>query len=313
MSSMPSTASILRTPGTPSPANPGRSSSRRPLRLMHLAAWACPLASALLLPACASTRPANPQQTAAAQAMGELRPPQGDLTFQEVYPALSVAGTNQPPAPARFRVIAGQHTGKVLTVRHERIPPATPEQEGERWDVSRFVSASDVSAGAPADAASAPAAPGALIERRQHVLLAGPTLMLHQIENHDRSVRIEFKPDALSMPASLAPAAAAPSTHAIRIVDLKNPRKLRERGTGDSQLVYENDQTITVPAGTFETRITRETYTSTLQHAVATRVIVRWYAPAPVGLVRERWTEEVKALGLIVERSEHEMELIEAP
>lgn len=304
-------------PSTPSTAQPRRSSLPRPSRLIHLATRAGPLACALILGGCASSPRATPEQTAAAQAMGELRPPQGDLSFQEVYPALAAASDS--PAPARFRVIAGQHAGKVLTVLNERIQPAAPAatpQDGERWDVSRWVSSADESAATSATgslSADSPAAPGTLIERRQHVLLPGPTLMLRGIENHDRSVRVDFKPDALSMPASLAPAAAAPSTHAIRIVDLKNPRKLRERGTGDSQLVYENDQTITVPAGTFETRLTRETYTSTLQHAVATRVIVRWYAPAPVGLVRERWTEEVKALGLIVERSEHEMERIEAP
>lgn len=139
-------------------------------------------------------------------------------------------------------------------------------------------------------------------ERFQAIDPADGSLVLASMKNHERGVIVETSPAALTAPARIDPAATITREMTMKLPRLDQPTRLREKGTARSELTYAGDQLIATPGGAFEARLLREVFVSDLTNAIAKRTIERWFAEG-VGLVAERWEEEVRVFGVVIERS----------
>lgn len=139
-------------------------------------------------------------------------------------------------------------------------------------------------------------------ERLQLIDPSSGGLILRSMKNFERNVNVQFSPGALTVPASLAPDQSVVSEMSLRLPYLDRPGKLREKGTGRAEITYAADQRVRIGERSVDTRLLREIFTTTLTSAVATRTIERCFAPGK-GLVAERWEEEVRVFGVVVERS----------
>lgn len=239
---------------------------------------------------------AVPAEDAASDLLGRgaERPASADgFPVEQVFPYFFEEATGEQGSHAmvsRFDVVEGPRAGKVLEVRQQHIPGT------RRWSVVRMV-----------DGETAP------LERRVQEVRDGPAVYLVEFWNDERGVRVVFEPDPLTMPAVLAAGQMVSEEQKMTLPTIKDPKKIRERGTGRMELTYVGNQMVTTPVGTFECAKTREVYTSKLKNATAVRTMDRWYA-AEIGLVAERWEETVTILGgVVVERTVHAMRLRERP
>lgn len=228
--------------------------------------------------------------------LGPLRPPRGTLARADLLPWTSphFKGTTrfesiaEGDAPTtRFEIVEGPDTGALL------IETRRPGPTERSWLVSRRV-----------DGEAGPR------EERLLVLNSddGPLLMPEML-NFARGVRVEMDPPTIVLPARIDPAQPITRELRMRLPLLANPRRLRDRGIGTSELTYPHDQRVRTPAGIFNAHLLREVFTSRLGTATAVRTTDRWFAPE-VGLVAERWTEEVRVLGVVVDRSRQAIRLL---
>lgn len=139
------------------------------------------------------------------------------------------------------------------------------------------------------------------LEMRYQTIESG-ALMLSYSLNHERGVRVEMDPAALTLPELLEPGKTITREMKLRLPLLDNPKRLREKGTGISEITYVDDQAVQTAAGRFDAAHVREVFTSRFSAATAERIIDRWFAPG-AGLIAERWTEEVRVLGVVIEQN----------
>lgn len=179
-----------------------------------------------------------------------------------------------------YEVTEGAHKGAVL--RESRRPGPTPAS----WLITRHIEGEAK----------------AQEERLQKLDESSGSLLLPSTKNFERNVAVLFDPPALTAPAILGAGETVRTEFKMRLPILDKPSKLREKGTGRSEITSVSEQRIRTGAGEFDAVLVREVFTSDFSKASAVRTIDRWYAPG-VGLVAERWHEEVKAFGIPIESS----------
>lgn len=204
-----------------------------------------------------------------------------------VGPARLEAMGEHAECVARFEIVEGPDAGAIL------IESRRPGPTDRSWLVSRRL---EDEAGPR--------------EERLLVLDAddGPLVMPSML-NFVRGVRVEMDPPTIVLPALIDPAQPITRELRMRLPLLANPRRLRDRGIGTSELTYPHDQRVRTPAGIFNARLLREVFTSRLGTATAVRATDRWFAPG-VGLIAERWVEDVRVLGVVVERSRQAIRIL---
>lgn len=245
---------------------------------------------------CASGSKETPALESGGAWIGAESAPSSVLTVRDAYPFVGlqddepVPGVEVPGADgaliSRWEVLAGEHSGRVI--RAERTP------DGPRtWRVRSVIEET-----------------GEVLEVR--VLRfdeSTGSLVLLDTEQTDRGVRVVMRPEPNSMPAELPAAETVTQEMSLRMPYLKDPRRLRTEGRGVMTLEYDADQTVTVNGKALEARRVREVFTTNVTAAKAVRTINRWFVPG-LGMVAERWDEEVRVLGLTSERTERTVRLL---
>ncbi len=133
----------------------------------------------------------------------------------------------------------------------------------------------------------------------------GGDQVLVQTTEHADEVVTEMKPPMLVFPARLE--AGKPEKREFRMIvhPAGNPNVVKNEGPASNELVYEADETLAVPVGTFETRKVRSTLRAELGKAKVENVTESWYAPPPgPGLVAERERQRVTVFGVPVRVSD---------
>lgn len=129
--------------------------------------------------------------------------------------------------------------------------------------------------------------------------------VLVQTTEHADDVVTEMKPPMLVFPASLEAGKAVKREFRMIVHPAGNPKAVKNEGPASNELVYEADETIAVPAGTFETRKVRSTLRAELGKAKVENITESWYAAPPgPGLVAERERQRVTVFGVPVRVSD---------
>lgn len=130
-------------------------------------------------------------------------------------------------------------------------------------------------------------------------------ILLRSISNEDRGMITEFNPPLMEFPAELQP--GSPTTHrvAMRVVSAKSKRE-RERGEGSIEITLEGNQQIKVNGRSLNAVKVRIVFHADLKAAAIVRTTDRWYVPG-TGVVRERYEETVKILGVTSEETGQEL------
>lgn len=238
----------------------------------------------LLVPGCATRREqAEPiafePATAASRAalLGELLP---WARADGAAPATLEERTEDGAWRSRFEIVEGPHAGKRMIV--SRRDGETPGN----WTITREIE-------------------GRVQPLEKGVYRIDPgdgSLIMPRLLNYERGVRVEMDPPGLTFPARLEPGESVARESRMRLPLLGNPSRLREQGTGRSQVSLIGAQRVRTRAGTFDALHLREVFESRFSSATAVRTIDRWFAPN-AGLIAETWSEEVRALGIVIERS----------
>lgn len=214
--------------------------------------------------------------------------PAPEMTATDAFPFFGAKGDQPSEAEAKgekgaleavYDVVEGEPRGGALILA--RAPGDGPGV----WQLSRRNQKS-----------------GALIDESTVALEDSGDVVLRKSLNHERGVRVMLDPPIRVLPKKLEAGAPLSQAAQIRLPYIKTPSKLRERGDATSELTLLGRQSVRVMGKDVEAFVVREVFTSKLQAATAVRTTDRWYAPG-LGLVAERWQEEVTALGLVVERS----------
>ncbi|HBS29915.1 MAG TPA: hypothetical protein DEB06_10820 [Phycisphaerales bacterium] len=246
--------------------------------------------------------PGLPTTPASALVLGEASPPASPLTLRDAYPFVAlgerepVAGAERPGSDgalvSRWEVLDRSLEGReVREVREER----TTSGPGQ-WRVRTIIDGHTE----------------AIEERTIRLDPARDGLVLAESLQHERGVRVVMTPPPLAMPSDLAPGAPFVQTMGLRMPLLENPRRIRAQGTGDMTLEHDADQPLTLDGRVIRCRRLREVFVTAVPPARAVRTTERWFAPG-LGLVAERWREEVRVLGVVTERTERTIRLIPAP
>ncbi len=190
------------------------------------------------------------------------------------------ARTGESEWTAAYEILEGANAGGILLqTRRPGLEPGT-------WTTTRRVRGEAE----------------ALEERFQTIDPADGSLVLAHSLNFERGVRVEMTPAPVAVPARIEPGQTLSREMRIRLPLLDNPKRLREKGSALSEMTYLDDQRVNTAAGRFDAAHLREVFTSRFAAATAVRTIDRWFARGG-GLVAERWVEEVRVLGVVVERT----------
>ncbi len=148
----------------------------------------------------------------------------------------------------------------------------------------------------------APAASAAALEQTRSTLdmRLGPdgALLIERSTEARDDVFTVFEPALVAMPGALE--AGVAHTQAFRMVvhPIAAPGKVKTQGEARQTIVYEADQTVGTPAGTFECRRVLTIFEADLGPARVEVLTRSWYAPR-VGLVAETIDERVWTLGIL--------------
>lgn len=216
------------------------------------------------------------------------RPAHAEFTLSEVFPW--TAGERAKPTDleielsdgvwtTRFEVLEGPATGGVM-IQTRRAAP-----EPGAWTLTRQFENQE----------------NAQEERHLRLDESG-SLIMSEMLNFERGVRVEMEPPGLAVPSRLEPGGTVERASKLRLPLIDNPKRLREKGTGRAEIAYLDEQRVQTRAGVFDAMHLQEVFTSRFSAASAVRTIDRWYAPGN-SLVAERWVEEVTVLGVVIERS----------
>lgn len=113
----------------------------------------------------------------------------------------------------------------------------------------------------------------------------------------DAAVSIFATPLRL-MPPSLAAGAEHRATAAMEVVDAGDPRRRKDRGTGERIARYVRDAEVVIGGRRLRAKVLDSTFTARLGAATATRT-TELFVVAGLGPVAERWTREVVVFGLV--------------
>ena len=130
-------------------------------------------------------------------------------------------------------------------------------------------------------------------------LSAGPGgIDLHAVLSPGDAALSRFATPLRLLPPSLAAGSEHRSSAAMEVVDSSDPRRRKDRGTGERVARYARDVEVTVGGRTYRARVLDSTFTARLGSATATRTTELLVVPG-LGPVAERWTREVVVLGLV--------------
>lgn len=130
-------------------------------------------------------------------------------------------------------------------------------------------------------------------------LSAGPDgIDLHAVLSPGDAALSRFATPLRLLPPSLAAGSEHRASAAMEVVDSSDPRRRKDRGTGERVARYARDVEVTVGGRTHRARVLESSFTARLGSAKATRTTELLVVPG-LGPVVERWTREVVVLGLV--------------
>lgn len=130
-------------------------------------------------------------------------------------------------------------------------------------------------------------------------LSTGPEgIDLHAVLSPGDAALSRFATPLRLVPPSLAAGTEHHASAAMEVVDSSDPRRRKDRGTGERVARYVRDVEVTVGGRTYRARVLDSTFTARLGSAKATRTTELLVVPG-LGPVAERWTREVVVLGLV--------------
>jgi hypothetical protein len=227
-----------------------------------------------------------------------------------------LAGCASPPSsegpaePAPFAVL-------------ESRPPAAPLEGDDLYPfragdrVQQIVGGEDaglriVFSGAPCDRLDAEYALVIGEERTEYWAHddAG-NIVMPAVIDHEQQALTRFDPPLLI--AGRRMVAGEPETIEVgmRVLDARDPRRQRERGTATRTIEYVGDERVRTPLGQFTAQRVEIRFRADLTFARAVETTTCWVVPG-VGVVAVREEEEVRILGLLGERKHRLLVLIEA-
>lgn len=139
-------------------------------------------------------------------------------------------------------------------------------------------------------------------------MVVGPEgdLSMAKVVQRDRSVITVFDPPVLLMPARINPGATVRQDVKVTVLELANPKKTKERGTGSLEARFDGQQIL--PDGR-SVLVYTTVLDLKLSAARSRRETVRWFAPGgEFRLVRERFEETIRVFGVIIESTEQTLE-----
>lgn len=224
--------------------------------------------AAISLAGCASGPEAGPPAATADAPLLETireRPAEGSIAADEAFP-LEAAGIAWLTAPA----------------------PSTPRREAKPVQVT-------TSASTGYGGTTARAIPGESTE----FLSSGPDgVDLHAVLSPGDAALSRFATPLRLVPPALAAGVEHRASAAMDVVDASDPRRTKDRGTGERVARYARDVEIRLDGRTFRAKVLESTFTARLGTATATRTTELLVVPG-LGPVAERWTREVVVLGLV--------------
>lgn len=137
-------------------------------------------------------------------------------------------------------------------------------------------------------------------------------LLLAAVVEHDEQAVSIFDPPLMIAPAQLAAGESRTAESKMRVVDSKNPRHQRERGTGVSTIEYVGDERVDTPLGDLVAKRLKTRFEAKLGLATAVHENTIWVVP-DIGVIAEESTQQITALGLFNKSSNRRIVLIEAP
>jgi uncharacterized lipoprotein YbaY len=237
-----------------------------------------------------------------------IDPSAADLIATE---ALALWLSEQGPREAWLKITAGKDAGKSWHV----VPKNTLKTESE-------------SAGVP----STPRAQFTLTwtlegepaprSEREMIVNSGGDLVMERVTQRDRSVITVFDPPVLVVPARINAGAVVRQDGKVVVYELKNPKKIKEKGDYTLEARYDDEVESTTPEGAppqsaplqgtprrlrqYTTRLTLD-----LSAAKSERFTTRLFAPPPPQgtgeLVSESFEEKIRVLGVTVESTRQTM------
>ncbi|MFN0011531.1 MAG: hypothetical protein ACKVS8_07795 [Phycisphaerales bacterium] len=206
--------------------------------------------------------------------LGPERPPSGTLTCRET--------SVDVPAAARYVSAVEDQPNGLLALRVDgpdgRISTTRVEVEPGASDASPVV-----------------------VEKTRSTLDVrlrpdGALVVERSAEARDDALTV-FEPALVAMPAVLTAGIVHRQEFSMVVHAVAQPAKVKARGEASQQIVYEADQAVTTPAGTFECRRVLTTFAAAPGPARVEVLTRSWYATG-VGLVAETSDEQVWVLGV---------------
>lgn len=138
------------------------------------------------------------------------------------------------------------------------------------------------------------------------------SLLLAAVVEHDEQAVSIFDPPLMIAPAQLAAGESHTAESKMRVVDSKNPRHQRERGTGVNTIEYVGDERVETPLGNLIAKRLKTRFEAKLGLATAVHENTIWVV-ADIGVIAEESTQQITALGLFNKSSNRRIVLIETP
>ena len=121
-------------------------------------------------------------------------------------------------------------------------------------------------------------------------------LVATAVIDHEENAISHFDPPLLVMPAELSTGAPQSAEATMRVVDAKDPRKVRESGRAKRVVTYAGDQRVRTLHGEFDAKRIESRFTADLKLADVDELTVMFVVPGR-GIVAEQSSETVKVLG----------------
>jgi len=238
------------------------------------------LASSAVLIGC--TGAAKPGAVAGGP-LGPERPPAAPLTADDAYPQLRA----RDAVALSYRITDGHDSGQraeLLFTSCDRLE--NPPRIGQPADHACILWTV-----APEDAPR---------NTRIWTRAGSGLIVMGRMLNPERSVVTTFDPPLVVFPAGLEPGVPFTQSVGMKVTDERGRPK--EQGSATLETTLDAAQDLTLAGQTVETARVRSVFRANLKNARIVRTTDRWHIPG-VGPVMEHFEEEVRVLGLIVERT----------
>jgi hypothetical protein len=125
----------------------------------------------------------------------------------------------------------------------------------------------------------------------------GDTVLMVVIDQADAAITQFDPPLIVSVPA-LVPGKVYRDEVAMRVLDLNNPTREKEKGTATRKVEYVGDQLVRTPAGTVRAQRVEITFTADLNLADVTVTTIALVIPGQ-GIIAEARSQKIRMLGLL--------------